>query len=131
MYLGTKVIYKGATLRSLHELAWAEYLDARGLAWEYEAVKFRDPKAPEGKGYSYTPDFALEGRAVFLEIKATFAQHVNRLHFCTKPLLFIVGLPARATIYVVRNGVIDLPRLTDFDTARNLARNGLPAWMQR
>lgn len=114
--LGTRIQYKEYTFRSLHELAWAKYLDARGLAWEY--VKFRDPNAPPGLGYSYTPDFRVE-QIVFLEIKASFAQHINRLHFCTKPLLFIVGLPVRPTIRLVERGAIMPPRLTDFDTAFN------------
>ena len=129
MRYGTKTTYKGYTLRSLHERAWAEWLDAQGLTWEYEAVKLRDPNAPAGLGYSYTPDFALEDRSVFLEIKATFTQRISRLHFCSKPLLFIVGLPARPAIRYVRNGAFVGRNLTDFDTAYNLAKNGMPSWI--
>lgn len=130
MRYGTKTLYKGCTLRSLHELAWGEYLDAQSIPWEYEAVKFRDPNAPAGLGYSYTPDFALDNKQIFLEIKSSFAQHINKLHFCTSPLLYIVGLPTRPAIHIVQNGAFVTRHLTDFDIACRLAKNGLPTWIR-
>lgn len=91
---GTKIAYKGYILKSRVEFAWAQEFEARGLAWEYEPVRFRDPLAPPGKGYTYTPDFGLDGGAVLIECKVYGARNLdNRFHFCSHPLILIFGIP--------------------------------------
>ena len=42
--------YGGTTFRSQLETRWAAYFDRRGIAWEYEPVRFD----------GWTPDFRLE-----------------------------------------------------------------------
>lgn len=74
-------------MRSYHERLWAAYFDRIGLAWEYEAVTFR------AAGRSYTPDFALLGRTVFVEIKAHGAKPKNLFHLCSSTLVLIFGTP--------------------------------------
>lgn len=127
--MGTQIEYKGIVFKSEHEYAWARFFDHEGLAWEYEAIAFRDPKAPAGKGYTYTPDFALDKRTLFVEVKATFNQHFNKFHFCSLPLILVVGKPDRCSIHLIRNGVYASQRLTAWSVAYALARNGVPAWM--
>lgn len=76
-------------MRSFHEKAWAAYFDRIGLAWEYEAVTFR------AAGRSYTPDFALLGRTLFVEIKAWGAKNINAFELCPHTLILIFGMPTR------------------------------------
>ncbi len=74
-------------MRSFHEKAWAAYFTHIGLAWEYEAVTFRVA------GRSYTPDFALLGRTIFVEIKTHGAKPKNAFELCPFTLILIFGLP--------------------------------------
>lgn len=130
MPYGTKIDYKGYTLRSKHEFAWARFFDVEGLRWCYEPVKFRDPGAPEGLGYSYTPDFGLDENTLFVEIKPTNALGENRFHFCTKPLLIAVGMPDKRPHFYLsqRSGLYPL-RGISWSTAYQIARSGFPSWM--
>jgi hypothetical protein len=131
MPYGTKHTYTGAQLKSSHELAWAQFFDAEGLRWSYEPVKFRDPGAPEGKGYSYTPDFGLEENSVFIEIKAAHVLHENRFHFCTKPLLIAIGKPLQRPHFYVqqRGGGLQPLHGIPWSVAYHIVRRGLPSWM--
>jgi len=106
MPFGTKVVYKGYTLKSKHEYAWARYFDARRIPWEYEPIHFRDPGAPVGSGlgYTYTPDFGIQDRSVFIEIKVYDGAVTNKIHFCTKPLIAIYGTPERCYMHVKQAG---------------------------
>lgn len=116
---GIQHSYQGYTLRSRVEFAWAQEFDARGLAWEYEPTTFR---ADEG---SYTPDFALDGGAVYIETKVWGGRNVhNRFHLCRPPLLLIFGLPNKCYIRVKpADAETFLPaRLASFALAYNLAR---------
>lgn len=54
--------YAGVKFRSGIEARWAERLDALGIAWEYESIHFGDRRR-------YTPDFRLDGKSIFLEVK--------------------------------------------------------------
>ena len=53
--------YGGTTFRSQLEARWAAYFDRRGIAWEYEPVRFD----------GWTPDFRLviDGAHVYAEVK--------------------------------------------------------------
>ena len=53
--------YGGTTFRSQLEARWAAYFDRRGIAWEYEPVRFD----------GWTPDFRLvmDGAQVYAEVK--------------------------------------------------------------
>lgn len=95
MPFGTKIPYRGYALKSKVELAWARLFDVHSIPWEYEPVAFRDPQAPTGKGYTYTPDFGLNARAFFVEIKTYSAKHLNKFHLCPAPLYLIFGFPDR------------------------------------
>lgn len=82
-------------MRSEHERIWAKYFTSIGLSWEYEPVTFRQA------GHRYTPDFALLGQSVFVEIKTFSARNVhNAFHLCTKPLILIYGLPSKHYIRI-------------------------------
>jgi hypothetical protein len=95
MPFGTKIEYRGYTLKSKVEWEWARLFDEHGLTWEYEPIAFRDPGAPHGKGYTYTPDFGLNGRTFFVETKPYSTKHLNRFHLCPAPLYLIFGYPDR------------------------------------
>ena len=84
-----QIRYKNAILKSKHEFAWALHFDRGRLDWEYEAVTFRSGRL------SYTPDFALYSRTLFIEIKVWGAVRINRIELCNLPLLLIFGTPAR------------------------------------
>lgn len=103
---GTRTMYQGVLFRSLIERAWAEWFDGDGFHWLYEPVRFRDPKAPEGKGYTYTPDFQIGN--IFIECKPLDSTHFNNWHYCTAPLLIIFGKPDRFHIrlHTQAHGVI-------------------------
>jgi hypothetical protein len=55
--------YKGIWLRSSWEIAYAKYLDQRGIKWVYE------PKAFDLGNCTYTPDFYLPEFNLYIEIK--------------------------------------------------------------
>ncbi len=55
--------YRGISMRSGYEIGYAKYLDKNKIAWEYEPKTF-------DLGYSsYTPDFYLPEKQVYVEIK--------------------------------------------------------------
>ncbi len=124
---GTKTTYNGVTFRSLIERAWAEWFDGEGFHWLYEPVQFRDPKASEGKGYTYTPDFQID--TIFVECKADGASNFNNWHYCPHPLIITFGTPARfyALLHLPERGVIR-GHHTRWSTIFDLARLGLPSW---
>lgn len=87
--------FKGYKFRSRTEFTWAQEFEARALQWEYETVIFRVGKE------SYRPDFPLNNRKIFVEIKVEGARNLhNKFHLCTAPLLLIFGLPNRCYIRV-------------------------------
>lgn len=55
--------YRGYRFRSRLEARWAVFLDAAGIAWEYEAEGFNL------NGTYYLPDFWLPRSKAFVEIK--------------------------------------------------------------
>lgn len=112
MPYGTKTLYKGYTLKSKGEHAWAHFFEMRGLSWEYEPVRFFQPGAPHGLGYTYTPDFAIDGRALFIEIKTWGATVFNNIHYCTTLLLVIFGTPERCYIRTKQAGAARLSPAT-------------------
>lgn len=90
-----------------------------GLAWEYEPVTFRVA------GQSYTPDFALLGRTLFVEIKTDRARNLkNHFELCDQTLLLIFGTPERHYIRIKPAGASrflsgHLRHWTDVYTALN------------
>ncbi len=110
MPFGTKVAYKGYTLKSKHEYAWARYFETRRIPWEYEPIHFRDPNAPEGKGYTYTPDFGIRDRSIFIEIKVYDGAVRNSIHFCPAPLIAIYGTPDHCYMHVKQAGALTFER---------------------
>ncbi len=97
MPFGTKVAYKGYTLKSKHEYAWAHYFETRRIPWEYEPMHF-------GAGYKYTPDFRVYNRDLFVEVKSYSGVLKNRITRCPHPLIIIFGLPERCYMHVMRSG---------------------------
>lgn len=114
-------------LKSKHELMWASWMDRQGITWDYEPVKFEDPD----KG-SYTPDFGLHENTLFLEIKTYGNQVVkNKIELCLHPLILIFGHPLKCDLYVqFPENIFKTHRFTDWTSAYNLARNGLPSWLR-
>lgn len=55
-------------MKSTWELAYAKYLDAKGIDWQYEPRWFNIGKG-NWRGNSYTPDFYLPGSRHYVEIK--------------------------------------------------------------
>ncbi len=55
--------YKGIFMRSSYEIAYAKYLDKNNIKWEYES------KAFDLGNCSYTPDFYLPEKNMYIEIK--------------------------------------------------------------
>jgi hypothetical protein len=93
---GHSIAYKGYTLRSRVEFAWAQHFEAEGLHWAYESKTFRDGKE------SYTPDFVLPG--CYVEIKVWGSDIKNKFWLCPEPLLVCFGLPTRCYIRLKRAG---------------------------
>lgn len=63
-------VYRGASMRSRLEAAFAYHLDQQGIAWRYEPAVF----GPKGSGY--LPDFELQRDDAlhFVEVKPTLAE---------------------------------------------------------
>jgi len=80
--------YRNIPMRSAVEVAWARFLDASGIVWEYEPVRFA-PTTPR----PYTPDFGLDGDcSVFLEVKDS-DRLPNNIMACPFPLIIAFGYP--------------------------------------
>lgn len=79
---GIKTVYKGVVFRSKLEAEWAEWFDSQKIPWEYEPFKF-------GR---YTPDFGINGPAIFVEVKPTSILRMNSL-MCPMPLIVVFGHP--------------------------------------
>lgn len=64
--------YDGANgkirMRSKWEVAYAQYLDRKGIAWQYEPRYFNIGKG-DWPGISYTPDFYLTKEKKYIEVK--------------------------------------------------------------
>ena len=135
MRYGKRVDYYNAkrqryvTFKSQHEYMWATWFDRLDLDWEYEPVTFKD-KEPD-LPFTYTPDFGLHENTLFVEVKTYGNQVVkNRLEFCTYPLIIIFGHPLKCDLYVqFPENTKQTHRFTDWASAYNLARNGLPSWL--
>lgn len=131
MRYGMKVDYysprleRRFTFKSKHEYMWASWMDRNDIAWAYEPVTFKH------EGSHYTPDFGLENNTVFLEIKTYGNQVVkNKIEICTFPLILIFGHPLKCDCYVqFPEDIFKTHRFTDWSSAYNLARNGLPSWL--
>ena len=80
--------YRNIPMRSAVEVEWARFLDASGIVWEYEPVRFA-PRSPR----PYTPDFGLDGDcSVFLEVKGS-DRLSNYVMACPFPLIIVFGFP--------------------------------------
>lgn len=125
----SRVLNRRFRFKSKQEWMWASWMDRNGIAYEYEPVKFKDPE-PD-LPFSYTPDFGLHENTLFLEIKTYGNQVVrNRIEFCTFPLILIFGHPLKCDCYVqFPDDKFKSHRFTDWSSAYNLARNGLPSWL--
>jgi hypothetical protein len=55
-------------MRSTWEVGYAEWMDRKGIDWEYEPVHFRVGKGP-WQGETYTPDFYLPEKDLWLDVK--------------------------------------------------------------
>jgi hypothetical protein len=109
--------YRGIQMRSKLEVTWAEFFDAHQIHWEYEPVRF----------WRYTPDFGLNHRAVFLEVKGT--PKLNRIHSCKPPLIIAFGSPMDSEIAVKQRNDCGWSRSASFfDALAQLedAANRLP-----
>lgn len=103
MAFGTIVQYRGVELKSLHELAWAQFWTRQRLHWAYEPTRFFSGKE------SYTPDFLIQN--IYIEIKAYRATNLNKFHLCPQTLLIIYGTPTRHYIHLKPAGAaVVLPR---------------------
>jgi nucleoside 2-deoxyribosyltransferase len=87
--------YRGYRFRSRTEARWAVFLDAAGIAWQYEAEGYKV------NGQYYLPDFWLPQEKAFLEVKPTkeaaeqSAPLMRALIAASGcPGYFAVGLPA-------------------------------------
>lgn len=62
-YHGKRIIYKSFHFRSTWELSFAKFLDSIDESWDYECKTF------DLKTTTYTPDFYLPNRNLWVEIK--------------------------------------------------------------
>lgn len=62
-YHGKGAYYKNIWMRSSWEIAYAKYLDKNNIKWKYE------PKRFYFKNCTYTPDFYLPEKDLYIEIK--------------------------------------------------------------
>lgn len=94
--------YKGYRFRSRLEARWAVYLDAMGIAWDYEPEGF-----DLGKNGYYLPDFYLPDANCWAEVKATIptipeVKRAEALSFMTqKPVIILDGMPKDRSYYFV------------------------------
>lgn len=51
----------------------AEWLDAQGIAWEYQPIIFKMPD-----GFNYIPDFRVVETNVFVEVKKDLSENKGR-----------------------------------------------------
>jgi hypothetical protein len=104
------IAYKGYTLKSKTEFYWARHFEVQEIAWEYEPTRFKADGGVSGK-LSYTPDFGLNNRTLFIEIKIWGATNVdNNFCLCIPPLLIIFGTPDRHYVRLKPAGAIQLDR---------------------
>jgi hypothetical protein len=64
----SKCQYKGIQMRSLLEKRFAHLLDQLNIEWSYEPEYFQLKRGQ----INYLPDFKLEGRKVFVEVKGLY-----------------------------------------------------------
>lgn len=102
--------YKGYSLKSKTEFLWARRFEVEGYAWEYEPTRFRADGITPGKQF-YTPDFSVDVRTLFIEIKIWGATNLeNNFYLCPLPLLIIFGTPDRHYVRVKPTGAAQLDR---------------------
>jgi len=96
------------TMRSNWELAYAQWMTARGIEWRYEAKTF--PFEMGGEKTSYTPDFYLPAYNEFVEVKGYYSE-VNR----AKMLAFYETYPSVRVRMIfkdeMKNVLLDLSRM--------------------
>jgi hypothetical protein len=59
-------------MRSGYEVAYAHYLDAKGVVWQYEPMTFYIGPSKSYHGKTYTPDFYLPIYRTYVEIKGRY-----------------------------------------------------------
>ena len=65
--------YSSIPMRSGYELAYAHYLDAKGVIWQYEPYTFWIGPSRQYLGKTYTPDFWVPIFNTFIEIKGRYS----------------------------------------------------------
>jgi len=63
--------YKNIRMRSSWEIAYAQYLDKNNIKWQYE------PKTFDLGNTTYTPDFYLPEKDLYIEIKGQFSKYAR------------------------------------------------------
>lgn len=124
---GTRINYKGYTLKSKIEYAWARHFDANKFDWTYEPIKFRGRRIGV-----YTPDFKLNACNLFIETKPYNGGTMNDFALCTAPLLIIFGAPERHYIRFkpADQDTFDPGHWNHFDAAFIYA-TARPSWLER
>lgn len=90
--------YKGYRFRSRLEARWAVYLDAAGIAWDYETQGF-----DFGGGSLYLPDFWLPQFSAWAEVKPVALTDEERgkveslVRGSGRPCILLIGTPAVAS----------------------------------
>ena len=98
MIRGIKTEYKGVVFKSRLEAKWAKFFDSNGIEWEYESVRFKSGAV------RYTPDFALFGRRIYVEIKPSMSYAEPKENFgmylCQRlyPTLQVYGNPQKHVV---------------------------------
>ncbi len=108
--------YRGIHMRSGLEIAWAAFLDAQHIVWEYEPLTFaRKSLRP------YTPDFGLDGDcSVFLEVKHHGLP--NNIGACPFPLIIVTGHPNAKPSFATFTKSAGLRVATDWTSALSAMR---------
>jgi len=92
-----RIKYKEFLMRSSYEVAYANYLDQKGIKWGYE------PKTFDLGNTTYTPDFYLPKTDTYIEIKGWFRDR-DKL----KMKLFMLKYPKEKIHILFKNDLINL-----------------------
>jgi hypothetical protein len=76
--------YKGIKMRSEDEKLFAEWLDAQGIAWEYQPLAFKMPD-----GFHYIPDFRIVELGEYVEVKKNYVSKNSGQRYVAKMDSFV------------------------------------------
>ena len=71
-----KTSYGGVTFRSRLEARWAHAFDKHEIVWEYEPEWFNFEL--DGTEYNYLPDFLLPDSALYVEVKGSHNERLDK-----------------------------------------------------